>query len=548
MRDVATSRTIPSPEYVELDVRLTRGVDLLGLRYCAQVIGESLLNGITTITPLIRYLSFRTWLIDCYIRAVPPPPDRWRTFVEYAQRAEAVFALANLVQDRSTRSLVGSEEALRRLNVGQGPYALGAFTQQAAVNAYARASDQLRLTRGEGNRGMPALGIEYGVPLVQAVEAAFASTRIGQRIRAMEPLETVTEDELKEFGAVAWVKSIPDAERDALLAALLPERPETTDLSRMATYAALLSLAGEMEEGSGRLQEMRLFAEAVAVERTTPEILHDVLDRWALYTVRDAIAVTAEYALAAIVGTLDRLDEEGIGVRDDLVVRRLLEESGDDQIGALRELGLGNPNDDIATLRLATLADRVAQATYEKRTVSRTGVQRWAGELTEVTVLNATPGLRRGCLVAGLVAWLLAEIRVGDAVRRGVPEVAPLSHEGATRFGLEQVVLPRLNEWRARDLTVAEVLAEYAHLVIDQHLRIVWARLSQTPQRDVSVLLRDGDRIVRRSHFDPGRTASRVPEAIGWLQQLGLLREGVLTPFGGDVLDRTLQSLSRALR
>lgn len=63
---VAETVTFPSPmsapRWVEGNATTT-GLDLLALRRPVQVIQGRLLNGITTITPRIRYLSLRTWLI-----------------------------------------------------------------------------------------------------------------------------------------------------------------------------------------------------------------------------------------------------------------------------------------------------------------------------------------------------------------------------------------------------------------------------------------------------------------------------------------------------
>ena len=144
----------------------------------------------------------------------------------------------------------------------------------------------------------------------------------------------------------------------------------------------------------------------------------------------------------------------------------------------------------------------------------------------------------------GLVSWILAERRVGVAVREGEVRARVLSHQGAARFGLKEVVLPRLEEWHARDLSVAVVLAELVQLIIDQHLRIVWARLAQDPRKDVSVFLRDGDRLIRRVDYQGGRTASRLRQAIGWLHQLGLLHDHRITDDGRVVLERALRAVS----
>ena len=55
-----------SPEWIDSGAVLTDGLDLLGLRLPVQTIGGSLLDGVTTVTPSVRYLGFRAWLIYRY--------------------------------------------------------------------------------------------------------------------------------------------------------------------------------------------------------------------------------------------------------------------------------------------------------------------------------------------------------------------------------------------------------------------------------------------------------------------------------------------------
>jgi len=49
------SKTVEAPEWIENGATPTGGLDLLGLRIPVQTIGLSLLNGVTTVIPSIRY-------------------------------------------------------------------------------------------------------------------------------------------------------------------------------------------------------------------------------------------------------------------------------------------------------------------------------------------------------------------------------------------------------------------------------------------------------------------------------------------------------------
>jgi len=87
------------------------------------------------------------------------------------------------------------------------------------------------------------------------------------------------------------------------------------------------------------------------------------------------------------------------------------------------------------------------------------------------------------------------------------------------------------------------VIAELTRRTVDQHLRVVWSRLAQDPLRDVAVLNADGELWGYRTDFRAGRTASRLRQAISWLQQLKLIGATGLTADGETVLKRALGTL-----
>lgn len=47
-----------APDWVSFEADEIEGLDLLGLRAPVQAIGNELFNGVTTVTPKLRYLSF----------------------------------------------------------------------------------------------------------------------------------------------------------------------------------------------------------------------------------------------------------------------------------------------------------------------------------------------------------------------------------------------------------------------------------------------------------------------------------------------------------
>ena len=94
-----------------------------------------------------------------------------------------------------------------------------------------------------------------------------------------------------------------------------------------------------------------------------------------------------------------------------------------------------------------------------------------------------------------------------------------------------------------RNPTLDEAIGELVALTVTQHTQVALSRLAQDPRRDVALLRMEGDRWIGLRDYAPGRTASRLPEAIGWLRQLELISDSGLTEEGETILDRALDSL-----
>ena len=74
---------LPIPDWVDCEAKPIRGLDLLGLRLPAQNIGVSLLSGITTISPTIRYLAVRCWMVRTFeLTGLPASKTVWEDFAE----------------------------------------------------------------------------------------------------------------------------------------------------------------------------------------------------------------------------------------------------------------------------------------------------------------------------------------------------------------------------------------------------------------------------------------------------------------------------------
>lgn len=139
----------------------------------------------------------------------------------------------------------------------------------------------------------------------------------------------------------------------------------------------------------------------------------------------------------------------------------------------------------------------------------------------------------------------MSDLRVGDAVREGSQEYQSLSYQGRRRFGLREVVLQDLERFRREDRPLRDVAAEMAMRTVQQHLQITWSRLQVDLRRDVALLTAEGNKWFSRGKaFAAGRTASRIQQALGWLQQLNLIDANGITADGDVVLQRALMTLN----
>ena len=78
---------------------------MLGLRAPVQQIGNQRFDGVTTVTPKLRYPSVLTWIIWRYSQA--RLPDAWGPFEQFIEAQEAMIVLAYRLKSRDIGNLVG---------------------------------------------------------------------------------------------------------------------------------------------------------------------------------------------------------------------------------------------------------------------------------------------------------------------------------------------------------------------------------------------------------------------------------------------------------
>ena len=177
---------VPPPDWVSLDAKETGGLDLLGLRAPVQQIGNHLLNGLTSVTPKLRYLPLLTWIAWKYAQA--RLPDSAPEFRRFAAAQESAVVMANLVHDgahgRTTLRLIGSDEARKRLRSNNKSLALEPLVKNIGFNIYAAASVQLNLTFQKANSGLRGVSAEGGLRLAEAFDRVIGPTRYAARLNA----------------------------------------------------------------------------------------------------------------------------------------------------------------------------------------------------------------------------------------------------------------------------------------------------------------------------------------------------------------------------
>jgi hypothetical protein len=530
----------PPPDWVVKDGALNPGLDLTGLRLPVRAIGRTQLNGITTITPSVRYLSIYAWIVNSYLNA--RLPSQWGDFKRFAQGVESAVALGNVLNDPSVKGVIGKTGAAKSLDDSDDPVQLKTFVKQPAVNIYSNTSVELILTHSSGSP-VPGLTKERGLPLARAVNSHFSATKLGSQFADGRFLDTAFRSDLRDFGAVSHINEPSADEREFLLASLLPTDPlNSTEVERVRTYAYILFLASLLDRCP---EESDFFTHVRGSNQLPPNELIPALDGWLCYSVRDLLAVVHERVLEELVRTLGQVASDSGSATEVAVIERLVGDITEHET-MLNSLGLATDRSDIVGTPFRTFYESIREATTLNRVATR-GLVRWDGDLNEWTLMNRANNAAAGALVLLPIAWVMATLRAEEW-----PGELPFEGDqllGQTRFGLQHTIIPQIKRFIDDEWTLGEVMFELARRTIGQHLRVSWSRIAVDPTRDVALLVTDGHRWWSRnaekhvSGYEAGRTGSRYTQVIGWLKQLRLVSDDGLLPDGRSMLDRCLSTL-----
>ena len=525
------------PAWLSPVIPKSRGLDLLGLRAPAQAIGNNLMNGITTITPAVRYLSLRAWMLRTY--ALARAPDEWQAIRSWAANAEACIALGNRLAETHAPGVVGSDVASQLLEDPGEYIELKPLVMQIALQIYANPSSELGISFDRPS-GVPGLSEERGLRLAEAVDDHFNSNKLADLVRQGQPLDKANLNNLREFGELAALNQIPDSERKVLIDSVMPEEPTTRERNRLATYSLLLLLT---DKNNGTSSETDLFSAATSANEPYPPALDSIRDGWLSYLMRDMIAVCHESALACVVTALEGMQTgSATSVQRALVIESAMQRAIQDA-DLLKRAGLHDQPDRLSEMSFRNVFEALQQM-HRIESSSDLRLARWLDKLSEKNIAELADSAGAGGCILLPLAWALVYYRTySDEVSED--ELPPeLSRQGWARIGLAEVIKPSVEKFLEEDWSYLEVLQELLQRSVDQHLRIAWTRLRfEREPKDVAVISSDGRRWCYRKPFNPGRTASRVDQAISWLQQLKLIAPNGLTPEGKQILERNIGAL-----
>jgi len=493
---------------------------------------NQLLDGVTTVTNRIRYLSFHCWLLRSYWSA--GMPDDGAAFQAYVRRAEAALVLANRLVMPGVTGLVGADGADSSLRSSSDELPLNLQTQDIALGIYSSAARQLGLTVARPDFDVPGLSEERGIELASAFDALARETRLGQAIAAGTPPETTSREDLAAFGRIARIDEVPVAEQDVLGRTLIPERSVgPIERARTGTYTLLLSSA-QMLDRTPTPDD--LFEAAIRSDARTPPELAPMLDGWLAYIVRDMLAVVHEAVMEAITGELR--DRQGFVPATEVIASALTSEA--DASRVLGDLHLLEPGEKVHAVALGQVRDRLSNVTLAGRTEHRP-LRRWDCALNEVAIIAAARAERQAAPYLAVVAWLLVMERLAPTLASSAEQVT--SHgfdERSGRLPLLHELVPMYRRLLLEDATVGSAAAELSAWTVNQHLRVAHSRLWSDPTRDGSLLVSDGELWHHRHSFGAGRTDSRLGQALSWLRQIGLVSDDGLTASGNIAMERGL--------
>jgi hypothetical protein len=136
--------------------------------------------------------------------------------------------MANRLKSRTILNLVGVTKADKLLDAGTQTLPLERLAQNVAYNIYVTTSRQLHLTHDQES-AFGGLTTERGLPLAQAFDQVIRDTAYDNDLTKRPRIDRVSRKRLEELADGLFLDRIPREERDILIDAVIPSKPEDSD-------------------------------------------------------------------------------------------------------------------------------------------------------------------------------------------------------------------------------------------------------------------------------------------------------------------------------
>ncbi|PPB81356.1 hypothetical protein LV82_01403 [Albidovulum inexpectatum] len=308
------------PQWTELGQ--VTGLDPLGMQRPIEVVYQSLLPGISTITLRLRYYSFFPWLLDAYARR--SGSTALEDFRIFQRRAEALFALICARGDYEP-GVAGIEWALRAVSgIGSDPsmdqiidFSDGAAPDASPDNRYLKNkggafggiyASQLRemnLIRMDD----PDLPVPYclnaAMPLAEAMQNELGD--LAEVFLAAVEEGRVTVEDLDRLAPLKPSRIREGSSEQAALVAILTGRQQNAGASDALRRQTLLKLL-ELSKALGRAPRAddAKWAWFETNDRDRSDDDNGVLGLWSLYQASDLMRLAYEGILSAGLRILNR--------------------------------------------------------------------------------------------------------------------------------------------------------------------------------------------------------------------------------------------------
>lgn len=528
------------PKWVENETNLVGGLDLLGLRNVAQTISNHCLNGITTISPQIRYLCLRSWFIKMYEQC--NLPDNYSSFIDFSAKLEGTVAIGTVLYNPNITGVVGGTLATEIIENSDKEINIQRLVQQLVLNMYTGPSIDLGICFNRDS-GITGLTRERGIPLADSVMQKSKDLKIIRKILKNKKIETFDIEELKEIGELLNIQNIPSDEIELLIDIIIPSKASPAgwhnDIRRIATYTFLLQLINDQ----GSIPSIENFFTIVSNQNTKfQHYLSEVINGWQCYLIRDAIAVGHEKILENVVEELKASNKLKVDRKN--IIENIINNTNS-LADELIEIGIINDVGEFDELRILDVYNRLKTIT-RKSNKSIDGISRWSNKLiNESAFIEQLMSNNRSAISLLPIIWLISYFRLSNKSNNSIHSINLLSRGGWGRIGLKEVIFPTIKKWKKNNPLFTQVIAELIDRTVDQHVRIAWSRTAIDVNKDVSVMNVDANQWQYSKDFEGGRTAPRLKEAMGWLKQLQLIDDRGITSDGKDILNRGYKSLEQ---